>query len=289
MPTPAVGWRRRVRTLGAGLGLAGVAALAMPPLPAPAEPTPSPAAPAPHGPSPSPAAPAPHGPSPSPAAPPPPAAGGGRGALLYGQRCASCHGQQGDGTQRGPAIGNVGAASVDFQLSTGRMPLNREERPNVHREPAFSATDIAALVEHVAAFPPGGGPAIPAVHPGDPRTGRELYLTYCAACHSATGFGAALNNGRFAPSLFRATPVQVGEAIRVGPGLMPAFPPAALDDAQVDAIAGYVRVLQGHHGNLDRGGFWLWRLGPFPEGAVGWIVGMGLLVLVARALGSRAR
>ncbi|MDG6110197.1 c-type cytochrome [Dactylosporangium aurantiacum] len=271
MPTAAAR-RRRLRGAGAALGLAAVTALVVPPLPVLAAPSPSVPAP-----------------SSSPSGSPPSSGGDGRGELLYGRACASCHGYQGEGTQRGPTLAGVGPASVDFQLSTGRMPLNREKDPNVHQQPAFSADDIRALVDHVAAFPPGGGPAIPQVQPGDPRAGRELYLTYCSACHSATGVGATLNNGRFAPSLFRATPVQVGEAIRVGPGLMPAFGPAALSDGDVDAIAGYVGVLQGDYGDLDRGGFWLWRLGPFPEGVVAWLVGMGVLLLGARLLGSRVR
>jgi quinol---cytochrome-c reductase cytochrome c subunit len=215
--------------------------------------------------------------------------GGDRGAVLYQQSCASCHGQQGEGSQRGPAIAGVGAASVDFQLSTGRMPLAQEQYSDVHRDPAFSPADISALVGYVAALPPGGGPPVPTVRAGDTKSGRELYLTYCSACHSAAGVGATLTNGRFAPSLQKATPTQIGEAIRVGPGLMPAFNPQEISDTDVDSIAAYVGVLQNHHGNLDRGGFSLARLGPFPEGAVAWVVGLGLIALLARKLGSRAQ
>lgn len=211
-----------------------------------------------------------------------------RGTQLYQQRCASCHGVQGEGTQRGPAINSVGPASVDFQLGTGRMPLRSEWYADTHRKPAFSAADIDAIVRHVAALPPGGGPPVPTVGAGDTRSGRELYLTHCSACHSAAGVGATLSNGRAAPSLARATPTQIGEAIRVGPGLMPAFPPAVLDGRDVDALAAYVAVLQNNRGNTDRGGWSLWRLGPLPEGAVGWVVGLGLLVLLVRRLGTRS-
>lgn len=214
--------------------------------------------------------------------------GSDRGTALYQQSCASCHGQRGEGSQRGPAVAGVGAAAVDFQLSTGRMPLAQERYSDVHRDPAFSPADIDALVRYVAALPPGGGPPIPTVQTGDPKTGRELYLTYCSACHSAAGVGATLNNGRAAPALDRATPTQVGEAIRVGPGLMPAFGPDVISDRDVDAIASYVDVLQNDRGRLDRGGFSLDRLGPFPEGAVAWVLTLGVLVLLARKLGSRA-
>ncbi|GAA1801102.1 hypothetical protein GCM10009682_23450 [Luedemannella flava] len=223
--------------------------------------------------------------APSGAATPP----SGPGAALYGQNCASCHGDRGGGTAYGPALTEVGPADVDFQLSTGRMPLRQERYSDVHRDPAFAPDEIAALVQYVASFPPGGGPTVPVVRPGDPRTGRELYLTYCSACHSAAGIGATLTNGRFAPSLMRATPTQVGEAVRVGPGLMPAFPSGVLSDADVDALAAYVDVLQSGPAELDRGGWSLGRLGPFTEGAVAWVLGLGALVLLARRLGSRAR
>lgn len=225
-------------------------------------------------------------PVPAASAPSPPVPNTGKD--LYQQSCASCHGMTGEGTQRGPALSGVGPADVDFQLSTGRMPLQQERYSDVHRDPVFSPAEIDALIRHVSSFPPGGGPAIPAVRRGDTRTGRELYLTYCSACHSAAGVGATLNNGRFAPSLFRATPTQIGEAVRVGPGLMPAFPADVLTDSDVDDLAGYVGVLQGDDRDLDRGGWSLGRLGPFTEGAVAWAFGLGVVLLLARRLGRKA-
>jgi len=74
--------------------------------------------------------------------------------------------------------------------------------------------------------------------------------------------------------------------VRVGPGLMPAFPDTVLTDGQVDALASYVQELRGDR--LDRGGASLGRLGPSTEGLVAWAVGLLLLVLAARWLGSRA-
>ncbi|WP_422768750.1 c-type cytochrome [Plantactinospora sp. WMMC1484] len=208
-----------------------------------------------------------------------------RGAELYLRSCASCHGPAGQGSQRAPSLVGVGPASVDFQLNTGRMPVQKEVAQVAHREPAFDAEEIRALVAHVASFG-GGGPQIPTVGPGDLREGRELYLSTCAACHSATGVGATLSNGFVAPSLDRSSPIQVAEAIRVGPGLMPVFPESVLSQQQVDALAGYVQELRGDR--LDRGGASLGRLGPTTEGLVAWGIGLVLLVLVARWLGSRA-
>jgi ubiquinol-cytochrome c reductase cytochrome c subunit len=258
--------RRRFLAAAAGIGVLGMPILATPP------PSPGVSAPA-----------------PVPAPPVPTTAASDPGTRLYQQSCASCHGQQGEGSQRGPALTGVGAADTDFQLTTGRMPIGKERYSDVHRDPAFSPTEIAALVQHVASFPPGGGPPIPAVTQGDTHSGRELFLTYCSACHSAAGTGATLNNGRIAPSLMKATSTQVGEAVRVGPGLMPQIPPQVLSDPDVDDIAGYVAVLRDEHGNLDRGGWSLGRLGPFPEGAVAWVLGLAALAFLARRLGKRAR
>lgn len=252
----------RAVALGAALSLAaGPAALAAPgTLAAPAAPTPSgTAAPA--------------------------SGGGGRGEELFRQNCASCHGQQGQGAQRGPSLVGVGPASVDFQLSTGRMPIPDEIQQPRHGEPVFSADEIAALVEHVNSFG-GGGPQIPRVAPGSLTAGRELYAANCAPCHGAGGSGAPLTNGWIAPPLYDATSVQVAEAIRVGPGLMPVFPSQVLTDEQVNDLATYVRRLRAEH--LDRGGNPLGRLGPLAEGIVAWIVTLGLLVAAARWLGRRA-
>jgi ubiquinol-cytochrome c reductase cytochrome c subunit len=158
----------------------------------------------------------------------------------------------------------------------------------VHRKPAFSAEDITALVEYASGFG-GGGPRIPAVRPDNVQLGQMLYLDNCAACHSATGAGGALTNGEFAPDLSMATPTQVGEAIRVGPGLMPAYPEPVLTEREVGAIAAHVQTLQNKRGRSDRGGLPLGRIGPVTEGLIGWGIGLLLVVLVVRWLGSRAR
>ena len=45
------------------------------------------------------------------------------GRSLFVTGCSSCHGLDGGGTRRGPDLTHAGAASADFYLSTGRMPL----------------------------------------------------------------------------------------------------------------------------------------------------------------------
>jgi ubiquinol-cytochrome c reductase cytochrome c subunit len=211
-----------------------------------------------------------------------------RGQALYQQSCASCHGPTGQGTAIAPSLHGIGSAAVDFNLSTGRMPLSVGEKYRAnHQTSKFNAQDINAIVGYVAQLQPGG-PPIPDVHPTNVQLGRALYAANCAACHSAAGAGGTLTGGRAAPDLYKATPTQIGEAIRTGPGLMPTFPDTVLNSEQVNAIAAYVQTLQSHH-DIGHGGVSLGRIGPVTEGLLAWIVALPILMLVARRLGSKAR
>ncbi len=216
---------------------------------------------------------------------------------LYLSDCAVCHSPSGRGAPRGPSLAGVGEASVDYELSTGRMPLaapgrndqpgrpiqplpnrslgNSDEIPRRHH-PAYSPATIADLVAYISKLTGGGGPGIPVVKGGDVAAGGSAFRLQCAACHAWAGNGGALLH-REAPSLQAATPVQIAEAVRVGPGQMPAFGTAALDDHQLASVVGYVRYLRHPR---DRGGQPLWHLGPVVEGAVALIALGGLLVMV---------
>lgn len=46
-----------------------------------------------------------------------------QGKKLFETSCASCHGFNAEGSAQGPSLIGVGAAAVDFQVSSGRMPL----------------------------------------------------------------------------------------------------------------------------------------------------------------------
>jgi ubiquinol-cytochrome c reductase cytochrome c subunit len=206
------------------------------------------------------------------------------GAELYLQSCASCHGKEGSGTQYAPSLIGVGAASVDFQLSTGRMPFAGQPGGQAKRKPvAFSAEQIEALVEHVVGLSGDqpSGPQIPDVTLSEDllSRGQEIFTGNCAPCHGATGNGGAVGGGALAPSLDQSTPVQTVEAMLSGPGQMPVFP---LADEDLDAVATYVDYLQRapNPGGLSIGG-----IGPVPEGFVGWVVGMGLLLVVVILVG----
>jgi ubiquinol-cytochrome c reductase cytochrome c subunit len=204
------------------------------------------------------------------------------GRQLFVVHCSSCHGLDAQGTANGPSVVDAGAASADFYLRTGRMPLNDPHQQPVRHAPAFPPDQIADLVAYVGSL--DAGPPIPAVAPGDISDGQAMYSINCAQCHNVAGAGGALGYGDIVPSLRSASPLDVVEAARIGPAPMPVFGPQTLSDQQVSDIATYVQYL--HHPQ-DRGGFGLGHLGPIPEGFAGWVVGMGALLLVARLIGTR--
>lgn len=209
----------------------------------------------------------------------------GEGRTLFELNCMSCHGTGAAGTQDGPSLLGVGAASVDFQLSTGRMPLADPAEPARRREPRFSPDQIGAIVAYVTSLAPGG-PPIPAVDAarGDLSRGQLSFADNCAACHGVGGSGDSIGGAQIAPSLYAANEVQVAEAIRVGPGAMPRFGEDLITPQELDDVARYVRYLQD---SPDPGGLSLGRVGPVAEGLVGLVVGLGALILVIRLTGSR--
>ncbi len=45
------------------------------------------------------------------------------GKRIFAQGCSTCHGLNAEGSGIAPSLIGVGAASVDFQVGTGRMPM----------------------------------------------------------------------------------------------------------------------------------------------------------------------
>jgi ubiquinol-cytochrome c reductase cytochrome c subunit len=207
-----------------------------------------------------------------------------RGRELFLDSCASCHGEDARGIPgRAPTLYGAGAAAADWYVSTGRMPLTDPHDEPLRGEPAYPQRDIDALVAYAGTL---GGPPVPDVDArrGDVGEGRELFTEHCAGCHQVVGKGGALT-GALVPKLDEATPVQVGEAIRIGPYLMPRWDEGIISDAQVDDLAAYVEHTQELE---DPGGWGIGHTGPVPEGLISILLAGGVLVLISRYIGERA-
>lgn len=219
------------------------------------------------------------------------------GSAIYMRDCAWCHGSKGEGTASAPDLltGTNGSALTHFMVSSGRMPLDYPEQVVERREVGYTEEEIAAIVAYTGTFG-APGPPIPEVRPEEAELshGLELYHENCTPCHSTTGIGGALTAGRgtparqstsvVAPGLHDSTPVQTAEAVRVGPGTMPVFSAETFDQDELDAIVAYVEYLRDP---VDAGGAPLGRVGPVVEGAVGWVVCLGLLVAFVRWVGTK--
>jgi ubiquinol-cytochrome c reductase cytochrome c subunit len=216
----------------------------------------------------------------------------GRQLFLVG--CSFCHGSNGqgvktlDGNQLGPSLIGVGAAAVDFQVGTGRMPAVQPGPQIPEKEVSYTPDEVAALAAYVASL--GPGPAIPnesdyslAGLSEQEREeaisrGGQIFLTNCTACHNFEGSGGAMPKGGYAPKIRGVDPKYIFEAMLTGPQAMDNFSNGNLSVEEKRDIIAYLQSLQD---NPDYGGFGMGGIGPVSEGMFAWLVGIGSLVGVA--------
>ena len=168
-----------------------------------------------------------------------------RGKALFMTRgCYQCHGTVGQGsTATGPALAPNPVPMVAFkkELRTPRAVM-----------PAYSLAilpdeQVGDLYAYLKSIPVGRGPEqIPLLASGEPpgpvgdvAHGQAVYAVNCASCHGAAleggtakalrGEGAA-HSGPFVEGLIKAPPAG-----------MPKLYPASLSEADVQAVAAYVR------------------------------------------------
>jgi quinol---cytochrome-c reductase cytochrome c subunit len=204
------------------------------------------------------------------------------GRQLFSNNCQSCHGLDAQGRPGiAPSLIGVGAAAVDFQVSTGRMPAKQLAAENPRKPVLFSTAQVHALAAYVASL--AGGPAIPA--PAQVGTagakvsvGQQLFIANCAQCHNFVGAGGALTYGKFAPALTQATPTQIYEAMLTGPEAMPVFNDTTITPQNKRDIIAYVTQIRS---SPNPGGFSLGRIGPVTEGLVAFLGLLFFMVLSA--------
>jgi ubiquinol-cytochrome c reductase cytochrome c subunit len=209
------------------------------------------------------------------------------GSKLFQANCATCHGLNLQGTKQGPTLLGVGAASVQFQVSTGRMPAAASGPQEEEKTPQFTDQQALALALFVGSKAPG--PAIPEKQylggTGNAAKGAELFRINCAMCHNVAGAGGALTEGKYAPSLSGVSGLHIYEAMLTGPQNMPVFNNKNLTPTQKADIITYLKYLDK---NPSPGGFDLGNLGPVSEGLFIWIFGLGAVVAVTIWLTAKA-
>jgi ubiquinol-cytochrome c reductase cytochrome c subunit len=213
----------------------------------------------------------------------------GRELFLVG--CSFCHGQNGegvrtqDGNNLGPSLVGVGAAAVDFQVGSGRMPMAQPGSQAESKTAVYNEEEIAALAAYVASL--GVGPAIPdesdysieglseAEREEAIVRGGQIFLTNCTACHNFEGSGGAMPRGGYAPKIRGVEPRYIYEAMLTGPQGMDNFSNGNLSPEEKRDVIAYLQSLEDQP---SYGGFGLGGMGPVSEGLVAWLVGIGACV-----------
>ena len=209
------------------------------------------------------------------------------GRKLFLANCSSCHGLNAEGSAAGPSMIGVGAASVDFQVGTGRMPGQGSGPQLPKKKVQFTDDQILLMAAYVASLAPG--PAMPDPKyleaTGNVSHGGELFRINCAMCHNAVGAGGALTEGKYAPMLNNIEAKHVYQAMVIGPQNMPVFNDSNLTPEDKQDIITYLAYLDA---NPSAGGFELASLGPVAEGLFIWIFGLGGIIAITVWLGARS-
>jgi ubiquinol-cytochrome c reductase cytochrome c subunit len=209
-----------------------------------------------------------------------------QGKALFQVGCASCHGQNAEGIQTakgnqyGPSLVGVGAAAVDFQVGTGRMPMAQPGAQAARKEKVYKDSEIEALGAFIQSL--GPGPAVPTITQSDIEDadlvkGGAFFRTNCTACHNFAGSGGALPGGKYAPNLRGVSAKHIYEALLTGPQQMPVFSDGVLTPQDKLDIIAYLKKSEE---TPSYGGFTLGSIGPVSEGLFAWLVGIGSLVCV---------
>jgi ubiquinol-cytochrome c reductase cytochrome c subunit len=210
------------------------------------------------------------------------------GHQLFLANCSTCHGVHAEGRNNAPSLIGVGAASVDFQVGTGRMPLENTG-PQAPQAPVrFNQSQISDLAAYIASLAPG--PTIPDstatdADLGSASRGALIFRTNCAMCHGAAGKGGALTRGKYAPNLTGVSAKHIYEAMETGPQSMPVFNDQTILPTDKRDVIAYLTTVNK---TPNPGGLSLGRIGPVSEGLVAWIVGLGLLIGFSTWLGTKS-
>ena len=167
------------------------------------------------------------------------------GKKLFLANCATCHGLGAEGTKAGPSLAGVGAASVDFQVGTGRMPLAmpgvQAPRKKASSSPTSRSPPSPPTSPRWPPAPPSRRASTPrAANGGNVAQGGELFRVNCAMCHNFAGSGGALTRGKYAPALRNIEGKHIYEAMVTGPQSMPVFNDTNITPESKNDIVAYL-------------------------------------------------
>mgnify|MGYP001944609502 CR=1 FL=1 len=215
-----------------------------------------------------------------------------RGKQIFLANCASCHGTNAEGNSTaGPSLVGVGAAAVDFQMGTGRMPLAAPgvQAPANDQAQMQDPETIRLVSAYISSL--GPGPDLPDeeyldLEGADVANGGMIFRTNCAMCHNASGAGGALTRGKYAPNLMDVEPRHIYSAMLTGPQSMPVFNDATITPQEKEDVIAFLKDIED--GGTAHGGAQLGSMGPAGDALFIWTIGIGLLIAVAVWLGRKA-
>lgn len=186
------------------------------------------------------------------------------GAKLYAQKCASCHGENGDGGIGIPLSLPSFQALVDDDFLKQTIWYGRKGRVM----PAFSnlsEAEVDAVVRHMRSWYKGKVPHYSnATVKGNTEHGKTLFEKHCASCHGVTGEGGQGTGVTFSrPRNFSIMPpslqnpgylISAKDAMikatlvkgRDGTPMLSASK-LGLKDTEINDIVAYVRSFEGLH------------------------------------------
>lgn len=199
------------------------------------------------------------------------------GGKLFAANCATCHGLNAEGSDSGPSLIGVGAAAVDFQVGTGRMPMQMQG-PQAQAKPVqFDEKQISQMSAYVASL--GAGPAIPEEkyldRGGNSANGGTIFRVNCAMCHNAAAAGGALTRGKFAPTLAGVSERHIYAAMTTGPQNMPVFNDSNITPQEKRDVITFLKEIEAQG---SPGGVKLGSLGPVSEGLFIWTAGLAMII-----------
>ena len=154
------------------------------------------------------------------------------GDEVFAMACGFCHGEEALGTPFGPELRHPQPDYARFVVRRGRPGVEfPDSAMAAFGEEILGDETLDGVIEHLRAFP-------------QPTTGEALYLDYCANCHGADGTGGATGRTLVGyPGTLIAAQIRSGGSspdFALRDQYMPAYTPADLADAEVDAIIAHV-------------------------------------------------